>query len=179
MNYDKKKALLFGFLKGLQAEFFGIFVMLFFWAVAKAFGKAANVMFGFTGVMCVVCVMADYCLKQGNIAQNKVKLHGDKVSKNFGGKIGLAAMLPSLISLALLVLSKIGAIGNFLPAFKIINAPYFPLFDFVAHTADIKAMAYGAFIMAAFFPAIYWLSSFIAFRIGYSQVDVKEKVMYK
>ena len=68
MKYDKKSARIYALLKGLQAEFFGIFVMLFFWAVAKAMGLFANLMFGFTGLMCVVCILADYGLKQGSSA---------------------------------------------------------------------------------------------------------------
>ena len=179
MNYNKKKSLLFGFLKGIQAEFFGIFIMLFFWSVMKLMGFFANIIFGFCGAMCVVCVLGDFCIKEGRVAKDKVTLRNDKVSSYFGFLQGFVAGLPSLIAYILLILSKMGIIGNFLPAFKIINAPFFALIDIVAHTADINKAGIALFIMGIFFPVVYILSAGITFKIGFDKVDVKEKVMYK
>lgn len=179
MKYNKNAAVIYGLLKALQVEFFGIFVMIFFWAVAKAFGVFANVMFGIAGLACIVCIMADYGLKQGKIAKEKVKFHDDKTSRNFGIVIGAVAMIPSYITMILLVLSKAGVIGNFLPAYKILNASYFPFFDLIAHTADITQMSPFAFILAGIFPLLYMFPTWIAFKIAYDEVDVKEKIVYK
>lgn len=179
MRYDRKKALLYGFLKGIQIEFFGIFVMIFYIAVSKAFGKAANFMFGFTGIMCAVCIMADYCYKQGDTAKNKAKLHGDDISENYGLKIGFVSALPCLITVIILAVSKLGSIGNFLPAFKILNAAYFPIIDLAAHSPKISDMSPAALIITVFFPILYIIPSWIAFKVSFKQIDVKEKVMYK
>ena len=179
MDYNKRTVTLFGLVKALQVEFFGFFVMLFFWAVAKAFGLFSNILFGIAGLSCVVCIMADYGLKQGEIARKKVKFRGEKMDHNYGAVIGLVAMIPTIITLVLLFLSKLGVIGNFLPAYKILNASYFPFFDLFAHTADINKMSWTAFIPAVVFPLLYVFPTWLCFRITFDSVDVKEKVMYK
>ena len=71
-KYNKQKAILTALLKWVETEFFGIFVFLFFIAVAKPFGALANIIFGLTGLLTVVCLMADFGLKQGEEARNKV-----------------------------------------------------------------------------------------------------------
>ena len=45
-KYNKQKAILIALLKWVETEFFGIFVFLFFIAVAKPFGALANIIFG-------------------------------------------------------------------------------------------------------------------------------------
>ena len=66
-KYNKQKAILTALLKWVETEFFGIFVFLFFIAVAKPFGALANIIFGLTGLLTVVCLMADFGLKQPEI----------------------------------------------------------------------------------------------------------------
>ena len=53
-KYNKQKAILTALLKWVETEFFGIFVFLFFIAVAKPFGALANIIFGLTGLLTVV-----------------------------------------------------------------------------------------------------------------------------
>lgn len=177
--YDKKKAIIYTLLKSFQVEFFGFFVMIFFWAVAQFLGVFGNIMFGFTGLMCVVCIMADFAMKQGTLAKDKMKYHGDEVSQNFGLIIGAVSMAPSYVTMIFLVLSKYGVIGNFLPAYKVLNASYYPFIDLAAHSAFIDNMSPLVFIMTALFPLLYLISSWIGFRITFNQVDVKEQVVYK
>ncbi|MBR6871987.1 MAG: hypothetical protein IKN17_00605 [Ruminococcus sp.] len=178
---NKKRLLLIGGLvKGyLMTELLGIFVFLFFWAVSKAFGLAGNILFGFVGLATVFAVNADYGLKQGEKCYNKVKLHGEKPCRNFGAAIGAAAAAPCYLSLLLLVLSKAGILFNFLPAYKIINAFFFPVIDIVSHTADINEMNPACFILYAVLPLSFIITSWLSFRWGYDQVDIKAKLMYK
>ncbi len=177
---NKKRLLLGALLKGyLETELMGIFVFLFFWAVSKALGLAGNIIFGVVGILTVFCIVADFGLKQGEKAQNKVRLHGAEPCRNFGLAIGAAAAAPSYLSLIILALSKAGALPNFLPAYKIINAFFFPLIDLVAHTADIKEMNPGAFVLFAVLPLFFILSGWLSFKWGYDQVDLKSKLMYK
>lgn len=177
---DKKGLLIGAFIKGyLEAELLGIFVFLFFWAVSKAFGLAGNVIFGFVGIATVFAVLADYGLKKGETCRNKVTLHKAEPCRNFGVWIGLVASIPCWISLILLSLSKAGVIFNFLPAYKIINAFFFPIIDIVAHTADVKEMHPACFGLFAVLPLFFILSGWLSFRWGYDQVDLKDKLMYK
>ncbi len=179
-NTTKKALLLGGLLKGwLLTEFMGIFVFLFFMALHVAMGKAANILFGVIGILTVFCMMADFGLKQGEKAQNRVVLHDSEPCRNFGAAIGAAAALPSYISLIILSLSRAGAIGNFLPAYKLINAYFFPLTDLVAHSADVMEMRPAGFVLLAVLPLCFVLSGWLSFRWGYDQVDLKSKLMYK
>lgn len=73
---NKKRLILFGFVKVLQCELFGLMVFIFFWAVSSAFGLLGNIIFGLVGIMTVICIMADYGLKQGEKARSKVNLRG-------------------------------------------------------------------------------------------------------
>ncbi len=176
---NKVRLVLFGFVKVLQCELFGLVVFLFFWAVSVALGLLGNVIFGLVGILTLVCIMADYGLKQGEKAHSKVTLRGAKPCRNFGLIIGLFAMIPSYITIVVLALSKGGIIGNFLPAFKLLNACFFPVIDLVAHTADINQMDSRAFILFVVLPLFYPFSTWLSFKWGYDQVDLKTKVMYK
>lgn len=179
MKYNRKTALIFGLLKGLQTEFFGVFVMLFFWAVAKAMGILTNLMFGFTGIMCVVCILADYGMKEGAKAANADTLHGDDVGRDLGAKIGIIAMLPFALTAVILAVSKFSGAFDFLAVFKIANACLFPLMDIFAHSADIKNMNPAVFLLIVPYLGLFPLSAFIGFRWGYDKVDLKDKIVYK
>ncbi len=179
MEYNKKTAFVYSLLKALQCEFFGFFVMLFFIAVRKAMGLFANLMFGFTGLMCVVCIMADFGMKQGEAAGTRARLHGDDIKKSFGLMLGLCAGAPSFLTAVILLLSRAGAIGNFMGGFKVLNASLYPLLDIVAHSAEVSKMPWAVFIMIAVYVALYPVSCAVGFRLGYDRVDIKDKVMYK
>ncbi|MBR6045064.1 MAG: hypothetical protein IKP47_05465 [Ruminococcus sp.] len=177
---NKKRLLVGALIKGyLESELLGLFVFLFFWAVSKAFGLFGNILFGFMGVATVFCVMADYGLKQGEKAIKKVELHGEEPCRNFGLAIGAMASLPSWLSMFVLILSKAEIIGNILPAYKIINAFFFPIIDIPAHTADVSEMHPACFILFAILPFVFILSGWLSFRWGYDRVDLKSKLLYK
>ena len=118
-KYNKQKAILTALLKWVETEFFGIFVFLFFIAVAKPFGALANIIFGLTGLLTVVCLMADFGLKQGEEARNKVTFHGENDCPNYGFTLGLIASIPCYITMILLMISKISGSFNFMPAYRL------------------------------------------------------------
>ena len=178
-KYNKQKAILTALLKWVETEFFGIFVFLFFIAVAKPFGALANIIFGLTGLLTVVCLMADFGLKQGEEARNKVTFHGEKDCPNYGFTLGLITSIPCYITMILLMISKISGSFNFMPAYKLLDSCFYPLIDWAAHSADVKDMSPFVFIMTAIFPLLYPFATWIGFKISYKQIDVKERVVYK
>ena len=178
-KYNKQKAILTALLKWVETEFFGIFVFLFFIAVAKPFGALANIIFGLTGLLTVVCLMADFGLKQGEEARNKVTFHGEKDCPNYGFTLGLIASIPCYITMILLMISKFSGSFNFMPAYKLLDACFYPLIDWAAHSADVKDMSTFVFIMTAIFPLLSPFATWIGFKISYKQIDVKERVVYK
>lgn len=177
--YDSKKALLGALLKALQIEFFGIFVMVFFWAVRNAMGLFANIIFGFSGLMCIVCILADYCSKQGELANEKVRVRNDTVKVSFGALLGLVSMSPFALTAVLLGLSKLGILPNFLGAYKILNAAVFPILDIFAHSAYIKEMHPAVFLLIAVYLAVFPLTAYISFRVGFKHIEVSQNIMYK
>ncbi|MBQ8966423.1 hypothetical protein [Ruminococcus sp.] len=179
MKFKRKNAMVYALLKGLQAEFFGIFVMIFFWGVAKFMRLFANIMFGFTGLMCVVCILADFGLKQGNQAASADKLHDDDVGRQFGWKLGFIAMAPFALTALILFISKLSGAFDFLAVYKILNACLFPLMDIFAHSPDIRDFRMGVFGLILPYLALFPVSTFIGFKWGYDQVDLKDKFVYK
>lgn len=178
-TFDKRKYLLKTLLIFLETELFGLINVLFFWSMHTIIGKAANIIFGIVGILLLICVMADFGLKTGAKFRNQVKLHGAAPCRNFGYTLGLAAMCPSYVFLGILMISKGGAIGNFLPIFKLLNGCFFPIIDMVSHTADINQAPSALFIIMAVLPLFYLLSLGMSFRWGYDSVDLKTKIMYK
>ncbi len=69
-KYNKQKAILTALLKWVETEFFGIFVFLFFLSQLQSLSVHwQNIIFGLTGLLTVVCLMADFGLKQGRGSQ--------------------------------------------------------------------------------------------------------------
>ena len=165
---NKRKLILKALLRVLEAEFFGLFVFLFFWAMSTAIGVAANIIFSVVGILMLICIMADYGLKTGAMCRNKVNLHGAQPCRNLG-----------YILLGILIISKSGAIGNFLPAYKLLNACFFPVIDLVAPTPNISEASPILYIIMAAAPLFYLISLGMSFRWGYDSVDLKTKIMYK
>ncbi|MBQ9375769.1 MAG: hypothetical protein IJU04_05495, partial [Ruminococcus sp.] len=116
---------------------------------------------------------------KGEECKKKVSLHGATPCRNFGFSMGLVAMCPSYILLGLLIISKSEIFGNFLPAYKLLNACFFPLIDIAAPTAKMADVSPALYIMMAILPVLYMLSLGISFMLGYDNVDIKTKLMYK
>ena len=179
MKYNRKSARLFALLKGLQVEFFGVFVMIFSWAVIKAMGAFGNIMFGFTGLMCVVCILADFGMKQGDAASSADKLHGDDVGRKFGIQLGFIAMLPFAVTAILLAVSKFSGAFDFLGIYKVLNACLYPIIQLFAPSADIALFSPAVFLLIAAYLALFPISANIGFKWGYDKVDLKDIFIYK
>ena len=93
--------------------------------------------------------------------------------------LGLIASIPCYITMILLMISKFSGSFNFMPAYKLLDACFYPLIDWAAHSADVKDMSPFVFIMTAIFPLLYPFATWIGFKISYKQIDVKERVVYK
>ena len=176
---NKRKLTLTSLLKWLEVEFFGLFTFLFFFAFSSSNSIVVNIILGIIGILMVLCIMADFGLKAGQTCRNKVKLHGAEPCRNFGFALGAVSMTPSYLLLGILVLSRTGVIGNFLPAYKLLNACFFPIIDIAAPTVSINDASSALYIMMLFLPFLYLLSTAFAFKWGYDNVDIKTKVMYK
>lgn len=178
-DQDKKKALLLALAKWAEVELFCIVTFIFYAVVTAAMGKAAHILFGIVCLILLICVMADFSLKLGYSAVKGVKAKTLSPCRNFGILSGLAASLPTYICFILLVLSSKGIIGNFYPAFKLINAMFSPLINSFAVTADAKALTAAQLIAIGLLPLIFPLVSWFSFRLGYDDTDLVQKFVYK
>lgn len=179
MKYDKKKAIGHSFLAALETEFFGVFIFLFFIALTRPLGKFANVFLGLMGILTIMCIMADFGIKEGGKAIQKVKLHGEEPCRNYGFRLGAFAMIPSYVTLIVLLLAKAGIIGNFFPIYKLLNACFYPFVDLMARSVKAVDISFIVLAVCAVYPVLYMISAGIGFKIGYDQIDLKEKFMYK
>ena len=178
-NKDKIKALLIALAKWAEAELFCIVTFIFYAMVVTAMGRGAHILFAVVCFALVACLMADYALKLGYSATKGVKAGTLSECRNFGILIGLAAALPTYICFVFLALSANGMIGNFYPAFKIINSMFAPAVNIFASTADAKELTTGQLIGIGAIPLYIPIVTWIAYKLGYDDTDLAQKFVYK
>ncbi len=178
-RYNRRKSLLTALLKWLECEFFGIFIFLSVLALRVVLKTAADIIFGLMGLATYILVMADFGFKEGRKAQIKNSVRGDNVKRGFGAVLGLVSVLPALATLGVLGLSYSGAVGSFLPLFKLLNAGLWGLINLFAPDMDITHLSPALF---AVFPAIQLILVIVtaaAFGIGHDNDDLQTRIMYK
>jgi hypothetical protein len=177
--YDRKHAQIFALLRWLECEFFGLFVFLSLMATTLLLGNAGNFIFGTFGLICYVCVMVDFGIKEGSKAGIKHRVRGDNTSRNFGLKLGAIAGIPSLLAYIMLLLSYFGVIGSAVLPFKILNSGLWGYINLFVHDMNIANMSP---ILLGLYPLIilmYPIVTFRSFRLGYDNIDLQTKIMYK
>ena len=93
--------------------------------------------------------------------------------------IGLFMTIPFYITLILLVVSKIGYIGNVMPIYKILNAQFLPLIALIAPDADVANMAWYCVPIFAILPLTIPITTHLSFKISYKDKVNLEKIMYE
>lgn len=178
-KYDRKRAKVTALLKWLECEFFGMFVFLSLFALSALLGNVANFLFGTFGLICYICIMADFGVKEGSKAHIKNALRGDNVKRGYGFILGIIAALPAAASYLLLLLSYFGAIGSAVLPFKALNLGLWGYINLFAHDMDIANVSP---VLLAVYPVtllIYPVTTWITFKIGFDNEDLQTKIMYK
>lgn len=178
-NNDKKKALLLALAKWAECELFCIITFIFYAVVSSAMGKAAHLIFGLICLILTVCIMADFSLKLGYSAVKGVKAKTLSPCRNFGAVLGIFAALPTYICYIFLLLSANGIIGNFFPAFKLINSMFAPLVNVFAVTADARTLSVSQLVGIGALPLVIPTVCFFCFKLGYDDTDLAQKFIYK
>lgn len=93
--------------------------------------------------------------------------------------IGLFMTIPFYITLALLIVSKLGYIGNVMPIYKILNAQFLPLIALIAPDADVANMAWYSVPIFAIMPLTIPIATHISFTISYKDKVNLENIMYE
>lgn len=178
-NADKKKILLIALAKWAECELFCIITFIFYAVVEGAMGKGAHILFAIVCFLLVFCLVADFGLKTGYSAHKGIEAGTLSKCRNFGAVMGLAAALPTYICFVLLVLSANGTIGNFYPAYKIINSMFAPAVNIFASTAKAAELSTGQLIAIGAIPLYMPVACWFAFRLGYDDTDLAKKFVYK
>lgn len=119
--------------------------------------------------------------EKGQRDLTQVKYRNGKEDKLCGLKIGLLASLPAFAAYLLLIVAKLtGLMPWYLLAYRYINICFLPLINTVAGTAIASAeISWLALLVILLFHAFVPLVCHIAYIMGYKQVDVTDKLVYK
>jgi hypothetical protein len=177
--YNRRKAYVTALLKWLECEFFGLFVFLSLFAMSVLLGNVGNFLFGTFGLICYICVMADFGIKEGAKAHIKNTVRGDDVKRGFGLKLGLIAMIPAALSYVLLLLSYFGVIGSAVLSFKALNLGLWGYINLFAHSMKIAEVSPVLLVIYPITMLIYPITTWLTFKIGYDNEDLQTKIMYK
>ncbi|NMA80094.1 MAG: hypothetical protein GX967_05555 [Clostridiales bacterium] len=93
--------------------------------------------------------------------------------------IGILMTIPFYIMLAILIVSKLGYIGNVMPIYKVLNAQFLPLIALIAPDADVAKMAWYSVIIFAILPLTIPITTHLSFKISYKDKVNLEKIMYE
>lgn len=178
-RYGRRRAMLTALLKWLECEFFGLFVFLSLFAMSALMGNAGDFIFGTFGLICYICVMADFGIKEGSRAHIKNMLRGDNVKRGYGLALGAVAAVPGLLSYIMLLLSYFGVIGSAVLPFKIMNLGLWGYINIFAPNMDIAAVSPALLAVYPVTLLIYPVTVWITFRIGFDNEDLQTKIMYK
>ena len=117
----------------------------------------------------------------GNKDSNRVNFGRIKEDKLRGFKIGLAAMLPFFLLFIALIIFALGAYEKFaVILYKFINCYAFGFLDFIigdaVYVSDLAFWQYPLIFITLFIVPVI---AYIAYILGYKDISVIEKIVYK
>lgn len=176
----KKKAIIQLILRLIGSELIGISFAFFYVAAKTPLGVMSNIIFGFSSAACMLCLLADMCLKLGGKIKGNVTLHNEKPMPLFGLLLGVLSTLPYYVSYVVLLLAKFRVIGSFTGPFKLINAYFLPVIDSFAKGSTASADIYWpSMILFALLPLTMIAVCHFCYKISYENIDIAKKVLYK
>lgn len=180
-RHDKLMKILGGFVRLIIADIACMMILMVYMFVYGK-GVIVSLLTGLctTGVVCGL--LADYCLKFSSKVKDEVKYHNKPDSKNFGLPMGLVLMIPGLLMSLFALLSYLEIFPrNYIPAYFLFNSYFVPIVDIPIHGHIANPAKYNIwaivlmFVMQIFIP----IATTVSYRVGYENIDVAEKVMYK
>lgn len=180
-RHDKLMKIIGGFVRLFVADLACAMILMVYMFV---YGKGVIVSFlvGLctTGVVCGL--LADYVLKFSEKVKDEVKYKKKPDTKNFGIIMGFILMIPGILVSTVSLLAFIEVIPrNWCAIYYLFNTYFVPMVDIPIHghignPADYNVWAIVImYFMQLFIP----LTTAVTYKIGYENLDVAEKVMYK
>lgn len=169
------------------------FVIVFFFPMTyQRMGPAMCLVFGICSIGACVCIYGDFSLKLASRMRSIDERRQDVVNSNFGLWLGFAPTAINYIFVIILYLSKFGVISyDFYPVYKTLTFYFMPItYLFAPNKAVnvngvVESVAVAAkdvptvgMVIITILPLVFIATTYIAFKIGYDKIDVKERFLY-
>ena len=117
----------------------------------------------------------------GTNDSNLVKFKHKSEDKFKGLKIGAIAAIPSYLILIFLVIARLGALPNFpMVLYKFLNSSVYSFIEVIlGGTVTVSNLAVWRFILLFLLPLIIPAIAGISYILGYKNISVGEKLVYK
>ena len=151
------------------------------------------VLIGFCSVGATVCIYADSAIKLGKKYRNiDERSKNNLANRNFGVNFGIVPTAISYLEVILVFLSKFSVVNyDFYPLYKTLNMYFLPwtyifspnsyvmegerLLQIPVPATELSA---AALVFISVLPLIFIATTAIAYKIGYNNIDLKEKILY-
>ncbi len=167
-------------------------IVMFFPMCYQKFGVVMCFVFGLCSIGASVCIYADSALKLGKKMRIYDERHEQKDNSHFGLLLGLVPTAINYIFVFILYLSKFGVISyDFYPLYKTLTFYFMPLtyiaapnsavyVDGTVQSVPVPAteLSAAALIIITVLPLVFLITNYVAFIVGYRQIDVKSKILY-
>ena len=180
-RHDKLMKILGGYARLLIADLACAMILMVYIFI---YGKGVIISFlvGLctTGVVCGI--LADYILKFSSKVKDNVKYKNKPDCKNFGVPLGIMLMLPGLLISTVSLIAHLEIIPKkWCVIFHLFNTYFVPMVDIPIHGHIGNPLEYNiwAIVIMYFMQIFIFLTCVIVYRVGYENIDVAEKVMYK
>lgn len=167
-------------------------IVMFFPTCYNAYGDLMCVLFGACSLGATACIYGDFCLKLGGKMHTRYDTPDEeKTKQHFGFKVGMVPTAINYLYVIILYLSKLGIIKyDFFPLYKTLTFYFMPWTYLVAPNEFISGenvsvsvaatdLSWGAIIMFTLLPLIFLIVCWGLYYIGYNNIDIKEKIVYR
>ena len=159
----------------------------------RTVGVIMAVLIGFCSVGATVCIYADSAIKLGKKYRNiDERSKNNLANRNFGVNFGIVPTAISYSEVILVFLSKFSIVNyDFYPLYKTLNMYFLPwtyifspnsyvmegerLLQIPVPATELSA---AALVFISVLPLIFIATTAIAYKIGYNNIDLKEKILY-
>lgn len=145
--------------------------------------NAANVVALLFQLVLYITLIYSALWKVGNQDLNAVKFKRKEEDKFRGLKIGLIAAIPSLLSYVLLLAEKlVGFWSGYTALYRLGHLALYPLvvWGFGSNVANtVAGVGWGGLLLAGVPVLVLPITAFISYRIGYADILLGEKLVYK
>lgn len=180
-RHDKIMKILGGFARLFIADIACVMILMVYMFIYGK-GVIVSLLVGICTVAVMCGLLADYCLKFSSKVKDNVKYHNKPDSRNFGVVMGLVLMIPGILAAGFSLLAYLEVIPrNYCALFYLFYTYFVPIIDIPIHGHIGNPLEYNGWAIALMFvlQLTIPLTTAFSYKVGYENIDVAEKVMYK